>query len=86
MAKIGLILAGLLLLGCGYNLLVAKLQRVGLGDFTAVQVVVGCLLAIGGLALWRPDAALPALACFAAAGAPMFWGSLQRWLNAGHAP
>lgn len=82
--RIAAILGGLFLLGCGYNLLVAWLQRRGLGAFTAVQVVVGCLIALGGLTLWLPEAGLPGLACFAVAGAPMFWGSARRWWRAWH--
>jgi hypothetical protein len=83
MSKTVLVLGALLIFGVIYNAVVAWLQRKGLGSFTALQVVLGTLVTLAGLAAWMPEAFLPALACFAASGLFMFLGSLYRWLKNG---
>lgn len=83
----GLVLGGALLLGFGllFNRLVGWLQRRGIGDFTAWQVIAGVLVILAvqavaaqGRMMAVGDWTLLSLGYFACAGGPMAWGSWRR--------
>jgi hypothetical protein len=74
---------GLLLFGIGYNCLVAWLEAQGYDEgYTALLVVGGVLVTLGGVALvdWR--AAALVLAAFMLSGTPMVMGGWWRHVRA----
>jgi hypothetical protein len=77
---LGLILCGLLLWGVLFALAVYKIGRRREG-YTALLVVVGVLVTLGGVAVVSWQAALLALMCFAASGAPMVVGDIVHYTN-----
>ncbi len=76
-----MVLVGLLAFGCGYNALVAWLEKNGHDrGYTAFLVVGGCLATILGVGfLLGRDSALTVFLCFAASGLPMVVGSMARY-------
>jgi hypothetical protein len=74
---IATVLIGLFMTGWAYNSLIEYLSD-RIHGYTALTVVAGVLVTIGGMALvdWR--AAAIALACFAASGTPMVIGDIAR--------
>jgi len=73
------VLAGLLLFGIGYNLLVAWLIRHGYAEgYTWALVAGGVTFTLGGLAILDPQAAMLAMLAFACSGAPMSIGAWWR--------
>lgn len=82
----GLLLAAiviLLLLGIGYNLLIAEWERKKyLEGFTSLAVVVGVLITLLVEAGLNWQAAVLTLICFAASGLPMVAGSIWRYIKA----
>ena len=89
-AEIAAVVLGELLFGIGFNRLVAWAHDKKLWP-VAFSVVVGVAVTVGAPALiWHDvalnfmDAALLQTACFAASGAPMVIGSVQRTAEASH--
>jgi hypothetical protein len=89
MSEIGLdsgfipVAIGLLVFGTIYNLVVAWMERNGYDEgYTAIMVVVGVLVTLGGLAMvdWR--AAALTVVAFACSGTPMVLGSWWRHAQA----
>lgn len=74
---IGAILAGLFMFGVAYNALVHHLGNKKEG-YSAILVVGGVLITLGGLALISWQCALLAVAMFAASGLPMVIGDIYR--------
>jgi ACR3 family arsenite efflux pump ArsB len=78
-----MIFLGLFLFGIAYNAFVAWLERAALDrGYTAILVVVGTLVTLGGYALlagW--EQALTVLLCFVASGTPMIAGSIWRYVT-----
>lgn len=86
--KIGAVLTILVLFGLAYNQAVAWLERSSFRRWvnTALLVVVGVTITlVGAIALIGWANALLVLACFAASGGPMFFGSYIRQVQEHHA-
>lgn len=80
------ILIGLFVFGLGYDVVIEVGVRRKLTEgYTAILVVVGTLVTIGGIHFlslyWDTSAALLALAAFAASGLPMVAGDVGRYLK-----
>lgn len=79
----GLVLAGLLLFGLGYNRLVERLEKAGHThgylSFLVATGVAATVAAAGALIGWLNVLILAA--CFAASGLPMILGSVVRYLR-----
>jgi len=81
--RFGLILAGLVLFGIFYNLVIGHFERKGyLEGYTALAVAVGVMVTLFGVALVDWLAALMCLAAFCASGVPMLAGSIWRHMQA----
>ena len=69
--------------GFAYNLVVAWMERHGYDEgYTAILVVFGVLVTLGGVAILDARSALIALAAFAASGFWMVVGSISRYAQA----
>jgi hypothetical protein len=69
--------------GFVYNLVVAWLERHGYDEgYTAILVVFGVLVTLAGVAAFDTQAALIALAAFAASGFWIVVGSISRYAQA----
>jgi hypothetical protein len=77
------VLVGLHAVSWGYNAMVAWFSRNGYSDgYTAIQVVVGVLYTLAGLALvMRVEDVLLVCGGFIASGIPMIIGDLARYVK-----
>ncbi len=85
--RIGAVLLMLAGFGCGYNWLVARLERSTYGKWinTALLVMIGTAVTLAGAAvLIGINDTLLVFGCFAASGLPMFGGSYIRQVQMHH--
>jgi hypothetical protein len=69
----------LLVFGVGYNALIHHLEQRGYAEgYTAILVVGGVAITLGGVATLNYEAAMITLGAFAASGLPMVIGSMYR--------
>jgi hypothetical protein len=80
--KVIAVLSALVLFGIIYNGWIAEQGRNGKAEgMTSLHVAVGAGATLFGLAILWWQAAIVALLCFCASGAPMIYGSINRHLE-----